>query len=462
MKSGNLQKAKRFVRCQILRQSREMRKAGLDLAVGSFFYSSFKKRNNLEQAARCLVDHHIHIATEKGTKKEMAKYLFTSESVTEGHPDKICDQISDAVLDAILEKDPDGRVACETAVTTGMVLVMGEISTKCYVDIPKIAREVIRDIGYDRAKFGFDCDTCGIITSIDEQSGDIALGVDRALEAKEAGATEEDNGAGDQGMMFGFACDDTPELMPMPISLAHKLAKRLAQVRKDGTLPYLRPDGKTQVTIEYEDDRPVAVETIVVSNQHSPDVPMEQLRADIKREVIDAIVPKELMRPETKIFINPTGRFVIGGPQGDSGLTGRKIIVDTYGGMGRHGGGAFSGKDPTKVDRSAAYAARYVAKNIVAAKLARKCEVQLAYAIGVAKPVSINVNTFGTGKVADEVLEQAVEKVFDLRPTAIIRSLDLRRPIYRKLAAYGHMGREDLGVNWEKTDKVDALLAVVK
>ena len=439
-----------------------MRKAGLDLAVGSFFYSSFKKRNNLEQAARCLVDHHIHIAKEKGTKKEMAKYLFTSESVTEGHPDKICDQISDAVLDAILEQDPDGRVACETAVTTGMVLVMGEISTKCYVDIPKIAREVIRDIGYDRAKFGFDCDTCGIITSIDEQSGDIALGVDRALEAKEAGITEEDNGAGDQGMMFGFACDDTPELMPMPISLAHKLAKRLAQVRKDGTLSYLRPDGKTQVTIEYEDDRPVAVETIVVSNQHSPDVPMEQLRADIKREVIDAIVPKELMRPETKIFINPTGRFVIGGPQGDSGLTGRKIIVDTYGGMGRHGGGAFSGKDPTKVDRSAAYAARYVAKNIVAAKLARKCEVQLAYAIGVAKPVSINVNTFGTGKVADEVLEQAVEKVFDLRPTAIIRSLDLRRPIYRKLAAYGHMGREDLGVNWEKTDKVDALLAVVK
>ena len=392
----------------------------------------------------------------------MAKYLFTSESVTEGHPDKICDQISDAVLDAILEQDPDGRVACETAVTTGMVLVMGEISTKCYVDIPKIAREVIRDIGYDRAKFGFDCDTCGIITSIDEQSGDIALGVDRALEAKEAGITEEDNGAGDQGMMFGFACDDTPELMPLPISLAHKLAKRLAQVRKDGTLPYLRPDGKTQVTIEYEDDRPVAVETIVVSNQHSPDVPMEQLRADIKREVIDAIVPKELMRPETKIFINPTGRFVIGGPQGDSGLTGRKIIVDTYGGMGRHGGGAFSGKDPTKVDRSAAYAARYVAKNIVAAKLARKCEVQLAYAIGVAKPVSINVNTFGTGKVADEVLEQAVEKVFDLRPTAIIRSLDLRRPIYRKLAAYGHMGREDLGVNWEKTDKVDALLAAVK
>lgn len=392
----------------------------------------------------------------------MSHRFFTSESVTEGHPDKICDQISDAVLDAILAQDPTGRVACETTASTGLIHIMGEISTSCYVDIPKIARQVIREIGYDRAKYGFDCDTCGIITSIDEQSGDIALGVDRALEAKEAGITEEDNGAGDQGMMFGFACDDTPELMPMPISLAHKLAKRLAQVRKDGTMPYLRPDGKTQVTIEYEDDRPVAVETIVVSNQHSPDVPMEQLRADIKREVIDAIVPKELMRPETKIFINPTGRFVIGGPQGDSGLTGRKIIVDTYGGMGRHGGGAFSGKDPTKVDRSAAYAARYVAKNIVAAKLARKCEVQLAYAIGVAKPVSINVNTFGTGKVADEVLEQAVEKVFDLRPTAIIRSLDLRRPIYRKLAAYGHMGREDLGVNWEKTDKVDALLAVVK
>ena len=392
----------------------------------------------------------------------MAKYLFTSESVTEGHPDKICDQISDAVLDAILEKDPDGRVACETAVTTGMVLVMGEISTKCYVDIPKIAREVIRDIGYDRAKFGFDCDTCGIITSIDEQSGDIALGVDRALEAKEAGITEEDNGAGDQGMMFGFACDDTPELMPMPISLAHKLAKRLAQVRKDGTLPYLRPDGKTQVTIEYEDDRPVAVETIVVSNQHSPDVPMEQLRADIKREVIDAIVPKELMRPETKIFINPTGRFVIGGPQGDSGLTGRKIIVDTYGGAARHGGGAFSGKDPTKVDRSAAYAARWVAKNIVAAGLARRCEIELAYAIGVAHPVSIMIDTFGTGAVADEKIATAVEKVFDLRPTAIINRLDLRRPIYRPLAAYGHMGREDLGVSWEKTDMAGALKAAVE
>ena len=392
----------------------------------------------------------------------MAKYLFTSESVTEGHPDKICDQISDAVLDSILEQDPNGRVACETTVTTGMVMVMGEISTSCYVDIPKIARQVIRDIGYDRAKFGFDCDTCGIITSIDEQSCDIAMGVDKGLEAKNANSEEEDNGAGDQGMMFGFACDDTPELMPMPISLAHKLAKQLAKVRKDGTLDYLRPDGKTQVTIEYENEVPVAVETIVISNQHSPEVEMEQLRADIKKYVIDPIVPQELMTEQTKIFINPTGRFVIGGPQGDSGLTGRKIIVDTYGGMGRHGGGAFSGKDPTKVDRSAAYAARYVAKNIVAAKLAKKCEVQLAYAIGVAKPVSINVNTFGTGAVADEQLEKAVEKVFDLRPTAIINSLGLRRPIYRQLAAYGHMGREDLGVSWEKTAKVDALLAAVK
>ena len=341
-------------------------------------------------------------------------------------------------------------------------MVMGEISTNCYVDIPKIAREVIREIGYDRAKFGFDCDTCGVITSIDEQSGDIAMGVDKGLEAKETESNEEDNGAGDQGMMFGYACDDTPELMPMPISLAHKLSKRLAEVRKNGTLPYLRPDGKTQVTIEYENDVPVAVETIVISNQHSPDVEMEQIRSDIKKHVIDVIVPKELMREDTKIFINPTGRFVIGGPQGDSGLTGRKIIVDTYGGMGRHGGGAFSGKDCTKVDRSAAYAARYVAKNIVAAKLAKRCEVQLAYAIGVAQPVSINVNTFGTGTAADEVLEKAVEKVFDLRPTQIIKTLDLRRPIYRNLAAYGHMGREDLGVNWEKTDKVEALLAAVK
>lgn len=420
--------------------------------------------NDLEQAASCLVyiAESILEQSKRKDREQMAKYLFTSESVTEGHPDKICDQISDAVLDAILEQDPYGRVACETTVTTGMVMVMGEISTHCYVDIPKIAREVIREIGYDRAKYGFDCDTCGVITSIDEQSCDIAMGVDQGLEAKEVDSKEEDNGAGDQGMMFGYACDDTPELMPMPISLAHKLAKRLAEVRKDGTLPYLRPDGKTQVTIEYENDVPVAVETVVISNQHSPEVEMEQIRADIKKYVIDPIIPAELMNDSTKIYINPTGRFVIGGPQGDSGLTGRKIIVDTYGGMGRHGGGAFSGKDPTKVDRSAAYAARYVAKNIVAAKLAKRCEVQLAYAIGVAKPVSINVNAFGTGKVADEVLEQAVEQVFDLRPTQIIKTLDLRRPIYRKLAAYGHMGREDLGVNWEKTDKAEALLAAVK
>ena len=385
-----------------------------------------------------------------------SEYLFTSESVSEGHPDKVADQISDAVLDACVEQDPLSRVAAETLCTTGLVVMAGEITTNATVDYIDLARNVLKRIGYDNTEYGIDHKGCAVLVGYDKQSQDIKQGVDKAAD------DELNLGAGDQGLMFGFACDDTPELMPMPISLAHKLAKRLAQVRKDGTLPYLRPDGKTQVTIEYEDDRPVAVETIVVSNQHSPDVPMEQLRADIKREVIDAIVPKELMRPETKIFINPTGRFVIGGPQGDSGLTGRKIIVDTYGGMGRHGGGAFSGKDPTKVDRSAAYAARYVAKNIVAAKLARKCEVQLAYAIGVAKPVSINVNTFGTGKVADEVLEQAVEKVFDLRPTAIIRSLDLRKPIYRKLAAYGHMGREDLGVNWEKTDKVDALLAAVK
>lgn len=390
----------------------------------------------------------------------MSQFLFTSESVTEGHPDKICDQISDAVLDAIMEKDQYGRVACETTVTTGLVQVIGEISTHCYVDIPKVVRSVLRDIGYDRAKFGFDCDTCGVVTSINEQSPDIALGVDRSLEAKE-GQSDEDNGAGDQGMMFGYACDDTPELMPMPISLAHKLAKRLAEVRKNGTLPYLRPDGKTQVTIEYVDDRPVRVEAVVISNQHSPDVLMDTIRADIKKHVIDPIVPADLMREDTKIFVNPTGRFVIGGPQGDSGLTGRKIIVDTYGGWGRHGGGAFSGKDPTKVDRSAAYAARYVAKNIVAAKLARRCEIQLAYAIGVARPVSINVNTFGTGTVSDEALEKAIEKVFDLRPTKIIQYLDLRKPIYRQLAAYGHMGREDLGVTWEKTDKVEELKAAI-
>ena len=393
----------------------------------------------------------------------MRKYLFTSESVTEGHPDKICDQISDAVLDAILAKDPQARVACETTCTTGMVYIMGEISTTCYVDIPKIARQVIRDIGYTRAKYGFDADTCGVISNIDEQSADIALGVDNSLETKTGAETDEFvTGAGDQGMMFGFACNETPELMPMAISLAHKLAKRLAQVRKDGTLAYLRPDGKTQVTVEYVDDKPSRIDTIVISNQHSPDVSTEQIRADILEYVVKPIVPAELLDDQTKYFVNPTGRFVVGGPQGDSGLTGRKVIVDTYGGYGRHGGGAFSGKDPTKVDRSAAYAARYVAKNIVAAGLANKCEIQLAYAIGVAHPVSINVNTFGTGKVEDEVLAKAVEKVFDLRPEAIIHMLDLRRPIYRQLAAYGHFGREELGVAWEKTDRTDALLKAVE
>ena len=393
----------------------------------------------------------------------MRKYLFTSESVTEGHPDKICDQISDAVLDAILAKDPQARVACETTCTTGMVYIMGEISTTCYVDIPKIARQVIRDIGYTRAKYGFDADTCGVISNIDEQSADIALGVDNSLETKTGAETDEFvTGAGDQGMMFGFACNETPELMPMAISLAHKLAKRLAQVRKDGTLAYLRPDGKTQVTVEYVDDKPSRIDTIVISNQHSPDVSTEQIRADILEYVVKPIVPAELLDDQTKYFVNPTGRFVVGGPQGDSGLTGRKIIVDTFGGYGRHGGGAFSGKDPTKVDRSAAYAARYVAKNIVAAGLADKCEIQLAYAIGVAHPVSINVNTFGTGKVEDEVLAKAVEKVFDLRPEAIIHMLDLRRPIYRQLAAYGHFGREELGVAWEKTDRTDALLKAVE
>ena len=392
----------------------------------------------------------------------MAKYLFTSESVTEGHPDKICDQISDGILDAMLEKDPYARVACETTCTTGLVSIMGEISTSCYVDIPKLAREIVKEIGYDRAKYGFDCDTCAVITTIDEQSTDIALGVDNALEAKNAQIQDDlVTGAGDQGMMFGYACDETPELMPMAISLAHKLAKQLAKVRKDGPLSYLRPDGKTQVTVEYEDDRPVRIDTIVISNQHSPEVTLEQIREDILREVIRPIIPAELLDGETKYYINPTGRFVIGGPQGDSGLTGRKIIVDTYGGYGRHGGGAFSGKDPTKVDRSAAYAARYVAKNIVAAGFAHKCEIQLAYAIGVAHPVSINVNTFGTGAVSDEILEKAVAQVFDLRPAAIIKDLDLRKPIYRKLAAYGHMGREDLGVAWENRDKVDALKEAV-
>ena len=393
----------------------------------------------------------------------MAKRLFTSESVTEGHPDKVCDAISDGVLDAILAQDPMGRVACETSVTTGLVHVMGEITTSCYVDIAKIARDVIRDIGYDDATIGFDYHTCGVITSIDEQSGDIAMGVNKSLEAKESGASELDNGAGDQGMMFGYACDETPELMPLAISLAHKMAKKLSAVRKDGTLKYLRPDGKTQVTVEYDGNwKPVRVDTVVVSTQHDPDASLDQIRKDMTELVIRPTVPAEFLDADTKIFVNPTGRFVIGGPQGDSGLTGRKIVVDTYGGYAPHGGGAFSGKDPTKVDRSAAYAARYVAKNIVAAGLASKCQVELAYAIGVARPVSVLVETFGTGKVPDDKLEEAVSKVFDLRPTAIIRDLDLRKPIYRPLSAYGHMGREDLGVKWEQTDRVDALRAAVK
>jgi S-adenosylmethionine synthetase len=392
----------------------------------------------------------------------MARHLFTSESVTEGHPDKICDQISDAVLDAIYEQDPMGRVACETTVTTGMIMVMGEISTSAYVDIQRIARNVVKEIGYDRGKFGFDAETCAVITSIDEQSADIALGVDNSLEQKAGdGASDMQNGAGDQGMMFGFACDETPELMPLPISLAHALAKKLTAVRKDGTLSYLRPDGKTQVTVEYEDDKPVRVDTIVVSTQHSENASLEQIRQDIIQNVIQPTIPADMMDEKTRILVNPTGRFVIGGPHGDTGLTGRKIIVDTYGGYSRHGGGAFSGKDPTKVDRSAAYAARYVAKNVVAAGLAKKCEVQLAYAIGVAEPVSVLVDTFGTGTVADEKIAQAVTKVFDLKPAGIIETLHLRQPIYRRLAAYGHMGREDLGVAWEKTDKTEALKAAL-
>jgi len=389
-------------------------------------------------------------------------YLFTSESVTEGHPDKICDQISDAVLDEILKNDPQSRVACETTACTGLIHMMGEITTKATVDFTKIAREVVRDIGYDRGKYGFDCDTCGIITNIDEQSADIAMGVDKSLENKQDEEAELQNGAGDQGMMFGYACDETPELMPLPISLAQKMAKRLTEVRKIGLVNYLRPDGKTQVTVEYDENgKPLRVDTVVLSTQHGPTVTLEQIREDMINMVIKTSVPAELMDENTKIYVNPTGRFVIGGPQGDSGLTGRKIIVDTYGGSAPHGGGAFSGKDPTKVDRSAAYAARWVAKNIVAAGLASKCQVQLAYAIGVAQPVSILVDTFGTGKVDDGKLEDAVCKVFDLRPTAIIRDLDLRKPIYRQLAAYGHMGREELGVKWEITDRVEALKAAV-
>ena len=388
----------------------------------------------------------------------MDKVLFTSESVTEGHPDKICDQISDAVLDALLEQDPDSRVACETVCTTGMIMCMGEISTKGYADISKIARQVVVDIGYDRAKFGFDGYTCSVITTIDEQSCDIAMGVNEALESKEGDMNDDNStGAGDQGLMFGYACNETPELMPMPISMAHKLALKLTEVRKDGTLRYLRPDGKTQVTVEYDGDKPVRIETIVVSSQHAPEISLEQIKKDIVEYVIKPVVPKELLDDNTKYYINPTGRFVIGGPQGDSGLTGRKIIVDTYGGYSRHGGGAFSGKDPSKVDRSAAYAARYIAKNIVAAGLADKCEIQLAYAIGVARPVSILVDTFGTGKADEDKLSAAVEKVFDLRPSAIIKMLDLKKPQYRKLAAYGHMGREDLGVAWERTDRVEEI-----